>query len=109
MSMPRSGGRQAWDELVQEVYERLGAHAAPSVRIPGVNPITPMLVGFFRDSSQDVFELSAGHDFGGVGWIFGITFPRCSDGSNDPRDCCVHSLDEALAAVGRLDGDSSLV
>ncbi|MBP7629083.1 MAG: hypothetical protein KA758_01415 [Acidimicrobiales bacterium] len=65
-------------------------------RPEGDNPMTPELLGFVFTSDGDIVEVTTGMFLDHR--LFGVVWPRI-DGRIDPRDCCVHSLDELEEAL----------
>lgn len=70
----------------------------PPAGVSGVNLSTQTWLGYVRVGDQSV-EVSTGISLLGGGRIYGVTFPRLSDGSVDPRNDCYFSLDEVERAL----------
>ena len=90
-----------WRVIVPEFRERFASRIVktmPHNTPRGANFVTPDFLGYVRTADGDVVEVTTGMGFGGER-IFGLTWARLDDGTVDPRDHCVFSLDDVEAAL----------
>lgn len=79
--------------------------SATGERVPGVNIVTPEVVGTWRLKDGRLVELSYGTGMTGARWLYGVTV-RTSENTYSDAGGCFHSLDEAWDHLFRLSRDS---
>lgn len=90
-----------WRVILPEFQARFDGRTVrsmPGNTWRGANLMTPDFLGYVRTADGDVVEVTTGIGFGG-GRVYGLTWARLDDGTVDPRDHCVFSLDDVEAAL----------
>lgn len=89
-----------WDVLTAEFRRRTVRLQRHRVRLrPGVNMMTPEILGTFQDIDGDLVEVSTGTGLYGER-IFGLTYADLADGSRHPGSHLETDLDAVIALIG---------